>query len=83
MGNRLSNNGPSSLRELANRRNEHEAQLTKDDIERELRAVASAMHAKKRNPTIVTVGGVVNAILLETRASTGDVDFFLSHEIGK
>jgi len=54
----------------------HEQTYTKEKIEEGLKVVASHLHAKKLNVSIVTVGGAVNTVLLKTRASTGDVDFF-------
>ncbi|KAF9222139.1 hypothetical protein BS17DRAFT_193926 [Gyrodon lividus] len=77
MGNCFSSNDPLSLGDLVNRPGTApEEQLTKEKIEQGLKAVAAALHAAKHDVSIIAVGGAVNTILLKTRASTGDVDFF-------
>ena len=55
---------------------EPEESYTKTRIEEGLKVVADHLHSKGLNVSIVTVGGAVNTVLLKTRASTGDVDFF-------
>lgn len=55
---------------------EAEQTYTKQKIEEGLEVVAKYLASKKLNVSIVTVGGAVNTVLLKTRASTGDVDFF-------
>ncbi|EAU88698.1 hypothetical protein CC1G_01071 [Coprinopsis cinerea okayama7 len=77
MGNCLSADDPVSLRDLVTRPDgPPEVQMSADQIRAGLNNVASALNAKKRNITIIAVGGAVNTLLLRTRASTGDVDFF-------
>lgn len=51
-------------------------ELTKGDLELALRQVAQYLHKRGRNVRLVVVGGAVSTILLETRRSTHDVDFF-------
>jgi len=41
-----------------------------------LSLVAAHLHAKGKDITIVAVGGAVNTVLLHSRLTTGDVDFF-------
>ncbi|KAF8550158.1 hypothetical protein OG21DRAFT_1514399 [Imleria badia] len=55
---------------------EAEKTYTKEMIEEGLAIVAKYLDSKKLNVSIVTVGGAVNTVLLKSRASTGDVDFF-------
>ncbi|KAH7906579.1 hypothetical protein BJ138DRAFT_617829 [Hygrophoropsis aurantiaca] len=78
MGNCFSSGDPSALSELVNRRTTTtEEQLTKEKIVQGLQAVADTLKKARQPPiTIVAVGGAVNTVLLKTRASTGDVDFF-------
>ncbi|THV01283.1 hypothetical protein K435DRAFT_776118 [Dendrothele bispora CBS 962.96] len=77
MGNCLSADDPLSLRDLVVQPGAPpEQQLTADVITKGLNAVASALNAKKLNLSIIAVGGAVNTLLLHTRQSTGDVDFF-------
>jgi len=59
-----------------NRPDATEQQLTADTIKRGLQSVATALHAKQQDISIIAVGGAVNTLLLHSRASTGDVDFF-------
>ena len=53
-----------------------EKTYSKEKIEEGLGVVAKYLASKKLNVSIVTVGGAVNTVLLKSRASTGDVDFF-------
>ncbi|KAK1219353.1 hypothetical protein PQX77_017928 [Marasmius sp. AFHP31] len=77
MGNCLSSNDASALRDLVNRPGEStETKLTADSIKSGLKAVADSIRAKGNNISIVAVGGAVNTVLLRTRQSTSDVDFF-------
>jgi len=76
MGNCLSANDTIALRDLVNKPGATETQMTADTINRGLTAVSTALNAKKLNISIVAVGGAVNTLYLQTRASTGDVDFF-------
>jgi hypothetical protein len=55
---------------------EPEQTYSKEKIEEGLKVVAKYLASKKLNVAIVTVGGAVNTVLLKSRASTGDVDFF-------
>jgi len=50
--------------------------MTADTIRQGLSTVASALNAKGLNVSIIAVGGAINTLYLQTRASTGDVDFF-------
>ncbi len=76
MGNCLSDNNTVSLGDLVNRPGTTEQQMTADTIRQGLTTVASALNAKGLNVSIIAVGGAVNTLYLQTRASTGDVDFF-------
>jgi len=77
MGNCLSANDPASLSELVARPGAPpEIQMTADTIRSGLTNVAAALNSKKQNISIIAVGGAVNTLLLHTRESTGDVDFF-------
>ncbi|KAG2085297.1 uncharacterized protein F5147DRAFT_589099, partial [Suillus discolor] len=52
-------------------------QLTAEDIKRGLGLTATHLKSKKKQITVVAVGGAINTILLRAlRASTADVDFF-------
>ncbi|KAF8122669.1 hypothetical protein EV363DRAFT_1182177 [Boletus edulis] len=53
-----------------------EESYSKAKIEEGLNVVAKHLASKGLNVSIVTVGGAVNTVLLKSRASTGDVDFF-------
>jgi len=53
-----------------------EQTYSKARIEEGLKVVAGHLASKGLNISIVTVGGAVNTVLLKSRASTGDVDFF-------
>jgi hypothetical protein len=51
-------------------------ELSRQNLIRALGYAAEYIHGKGENIIIVTVGGAVNAILLESRATTHNVDFF-------
>ncbi|KAB8356500.1 hypothetical protein FH972_024083 [Carpinus fangiana] len=53
-------------------------QISRTELLEALYDVAAHMEARGQSVTLVTVGGAVNTILLETRESTHDVDFFSS-----
>ena len=55
---------------------EPEQTYSKERIEEGLKVVAKYLASKKLDVAIVTVGGAVNTVLLKSRTSTGDVDFF-------
>ncbi|KAH9941873.1 uncharacterized protein BXZ73DRAFT_41789 [Epithele typhae] len=77
MGNCLSAGDTASLRDLVRRPGAPpERQLSAADIRTGLSAVAKILNNKRRNVSIVAVGGAVNTVLLGTRPYTGDVDFF-------
>ncbi|KAG7089406.1 hypothetical protein E1B28_011094 [Marasmius oreades] len=77
MGNCFSSNDPISLADLAARPDgPPEVQMTADMIRQGLTNVANTLNSKKRNISIIAVGGAVNTLLLHTRETTGDVDFF-------
>lgn len=50
--------------------------MSADIIRKGLNSVAASLHSKDQNISIIAVGGAVNTLLLHTRESTGDVDFF-------
>lgn len=50
--------------------------LSQRNITRALGYVAEFLQSRRRNMTLVAVGGAVNTVLLQTRNSTHDVDFF-------
>ena len=77
MGNCLSANDPLSLSDLVTRPDgPPEIQMSAETIRKGLASVAASLNSKKRNISIIAVGGAVNTLLLHTRESTGDVDFF-------
>ena len=77
MGNSLSAKDALSLRNLVDRPGAPPEQpMSADMIRQGLTNVAATLHSKGQNITIVAVGGAVNTLLLQTRESTGDVDFF-------
>ncbi|KAF8335375.1 uncharacterized protein EI90DRAFT_3152992 [Cantharellus anzutake] len=76
MGNCLSANDTITLRDLVLRPGTAEVQMTAATIKQGLTTVASVLKAKGLNVSIIAVGGAVNTLYLQTRASTGDVDFF-------
>jgi hypothetical protein len=77
MGNRLSAKGNVSLSDLVVRPGvPPEQPMSADIIRQGLTTVAATLHSKGQNISIVAVGGAVNTLLLHTRESTGDVDFF-------
>ena len=51
-------------------------ELDKRTLETALTAMASFIDMQRQNITIITVGGAVNTLLLQSRRSTHDVDFF-------
>ena len=50
--------------------------MSAESIRQALTSVAATLNSKKQNIVIIAVGGAVNTLLLHTRKSTGDVDFF-------
>ena len=77
MGNRLSAKNTVSLGDLVDRPGvPPEQPMSADTIRQGLTSVAATLHSKGQNISIVAVGGAVNTLLLHTRESTGDVDFF-------
>lgn len=53
-----------------------EFELSEQNIQRALSYVAEHLVSRSKNLVIVAVGGAVNTILLHTRRTTHDVDFF-------
>jgi predicted nucleotidyltransferase len=76
MGNCCSDNAPVNLTDFVNRPSDPEDILTAEKISEGLTRVAAVLNKAKKNVRIVAVGGAVNALLLRSRASTADVDFF-------
>jgi hypothetical protein len=78
MGNCFSGNksDTGSLRDLFHRPGEVQPNLTAKEITAALEVVAKELQKRKQSVTIVAVGGAINTVLLKTRASTADVDFF-------
>ncbi|KIM46940.1 hypothetical protein M413DRAFT_16501 [Hebeloma cylindrosporum] len=78
MGNCLSGSrsDTANLRDLLDRPGVVDPQLSSDQIKEALGEVAKELEKKKHNVVIVAVGGAINTVLLGTRASTADVDFF-------
>ncbi|KAH9897919.1 hypothetical protein C8Q73DRAFT_788146 [Cubamyces lactineus] len=76
MGAIISKNGADTLRELVNRRDIPEKDLSSAEISDLLKLVANKLVSQGKNLTIVAVGGAVNTVLLHSRPATGDVDFF-------
>lgn len=77
MGNCLSANDTASLRDLVVPPNvAPEQPMSAETIRQGLATVAATLHSKKQQISIIAVGGAVNTLLLHTRESTGDVDFF-------
>jgi hypothetical protein len=77
MGNCLSADDTISLRDLVVRPNvPPEQPMSAETIRQGLTAVAATLNSKKQKISIIAVGGAVNTLLLHTRESTGDVDFF-------
>src|SRR5260221_5487819 len=79
MGNCLSANGTITLRDIVVRPNvpqESEQPMSAETIRQGLTNVAANLNSKHQNISIIAVGGAVNSLLLHTRESTGDVDFF-------
>lgn len=81
---RIQNNRSArTLREIAPPRVPgHEAaipQLSRDTLVAGLQRVAAYIRSKGGNVTVIAVGGAINTILLRSRDSTHDVDFFNDH----
>lgn len=77
MGNCLSSKDTVSLGNLVGRPGvPPEQPMSADIIRKGLNSVAASLHSKGQNISIIAVGGAVNTLLLHTRESTGDVDFF-------
>ncbi|KAJ2917286.1 hypothetical protein MD484_g3102, partial [Candolleomyces efflorescens] len=78
MGNCFSSSDPlSSLSSLVARPGgPPEVQLSAETIRQGLAKVAASLNSTKQHVPIIAVGGAVNTLLLGTRESTGDVDFF-------
>jgi len=77
MGNCFSANDTVSLRDLVARHDvPPEQPMSAKIIRQGLTTVAATLHSKGQHISIVAVGGAVNTLLLNTRESTGDVDFF-------
>jgi hypothetical protein len=55
---------------------DHDVDLTAENLDQALDLMAKYIAKRKRNVTIVVVGGVVSTMLLHTRRSTQDIDFF-------
>lgn len=55
-----------------------EHDLSRQNIIRALGYVAEYLHQKGKNLVLVSVGGAVNTVFLQSRSSTHDVDFFSS-----
>ncbi|KAF8068950.1 hypothetical protein FPV67DRAFT_1098175 [Lyophyllum atratum] len=53
-----------------------EIQMNADVINKALAEVAKILTKQKEHVTIIAVGGAINTVVLHTRPSTGDVDFF-------
>ena len=75
MGNCCSSEDTSGLHELVTH-SRVEQPMSAQTIQRGLYSVAASLNAKGQNISIVAVGGAVNTLLLHTRESTADVDFF-------
>lgn len=77
MGNCLSANGTINLCDIVVRPNvPPEQPMSAETIRQGLTNVAAILNSKHQNISIIAVGGAVNSLLLHTRESTGDVDFF-------
>lgn len=83
MGCRSSAVNPDDLLDLAPKRPgqpsqgyDHDVDLTADNLGQALNLMASYIAGRGRKVTIVVVGGVVSTMLLRTRGSTQDIDFF-------
>ena len=77
MGNSFSDKNALSLGNLVDRPGAPPEQpMSADMIRRGLMNVAATLRSKGQNISIVVIGGAVNTLLLQTRESTGDVDFF-------
>ena len=73
-------NAIQDLRNLASPPGGHggqqETDLTSISMQNALRRVAQYLHQKRKQLTIIAVGGAVNTLLLESRSTTHDLDFF-------
>ena len=77
MGNCLSAKETVSLGNIVGRPGvPSEQPMSADTIRQGLTSVAATLHSKGQNISIIAVGGAINTLLLHTRESTGDVDFF-------
>ncbi|KAJ3983444.1 hypothetical protein F5890DRAFT_1523212 [Lentinula detonsa] len=75
MGQCFSDNGPLRLHNMTDHK-EPEKDLTDNEIVRLFGLVAKELDKAGKNVTIVAIGGAVNTVLLHSRESTTDVDFF-------
>ncbi|KAG0707877.1 hypothetical protein DFH29DRAFT_893913 [Suillus ampliporus] len=66
----------ASLTDFVNRPGVEDKQLTAHDLEEGFTKTAKYLNGKKKQITVVAVGGAINTMLLRSRASTADVDFF-------
>jgi len=66
----------ASLRDFIQRPGTESIALKKDDIVRGLKIVADTLNKSKLDIKIIAVGGAINTVLLATRLTTSDVDFF-------
>ena len=76
MGNCCSSSKPARLTDFVNRHDDPDDVLTAEKISTGLAQVATLLQKSKRDISIVAVGGAVNTLLLQSRATTSDVDFF-------
>ena len=54
--------------------------LNRDDLQQALTHAANYVNSKDTDIVMVTAGGAVNTILLQTRDTTNDVDFFVPQD---
>lgn len=54
-------------------------EIDRDTMQAALRSMGSYLVSKGQNLTVIAVGGVVNLLLLRSRQSTHDLDFFGTH----
>jgi len=66
----------TGLEDMLDKPGVEEVQMDEDTIKKALEEVAKILSKKKEDITIIAVGGAVNTVVLHTRPSTGDVDFF-------
>ncbi|PGH15834.1 hypothetical protein AJ79_02215 [Helicocarpus griseus UAMH5409] len=57
--------------------------LNAQNLRRALGYAAQYLHSKNQNVLIITVGGAVNTLLLQSRTTTHDVDFFSQELSGR